>query len=244
MSQNWGLSLLGAFVAVAIIVSTVVVSRTMLAIKHANQTVEVKGFAEKKILSDWALWRGRFTTRGTDLIETSAVLERQKAIVLEFLQKAGVKEDELEVSPVTTQVLYQRDDKGRVTNTIEGYALSVDVTVSAGDIDRISKTAKASDVLIKQGIQFSSQSPQYFYTKLGDLKISILGEATADARQRAEQLAEKSGSSIGSLRFARQGVFQITPVYSTEVSNFGRNDTSSREKSIKAVVTIGYALAN
>lgn len=244
MSHNWGLTLLGAFMAVAIVVSTIMVSQTMLAIKNTNQTVEVKGFAEKKILSDWALWRGRFTTRGTELVETSAVLERQKAIVLGFFDKAGVEADELEVSPVTTQVLYRRDDKDRMTNTIEGYALSIDVTVSAGDIDRISKMAKESDVLIKQGIQFSSQSPQYFYTKLGDLKISILGEATADARQRAEQLAEKSGSSIGSLRFARQGVFQITPVYSTEVSNFGRNDTSSREKSIKAVVTIGYALAN
>jgi len=244
MNNSWGLTLFGASLAVAIVISTVVVSRTMLTIKQANQTVEVKGFAEKKILSDWALWRGRFTARGTDLVETSNVLDGQKSIVLTFLGQAGINQDELEVSPVTTQVLYRRDGKGRVTNTIEGYALHIDLTVSAGDIDRISKVAKESDVLIKQGIQFSSQSPQYFYTKLGNLKISILGEATRDARRRAEQLAEKSGSSIGSLRFARQGVFQITPVYSTEVSNFGRNDTSSREKSIKAVVTIGYALAN
>ena len=244
MTNNWGLTLLGFFVALALVVSTIVVSRTLLAIKQSDQTVEVKGFAEKRILSDWALWHGRFTVRGTDLVETSGILERQKAIVLDFLEKAGVKESELEVSPVTTQVLYHHDEKGRATNTIDGYALSVGLTVSAGDIDRVAQVAKGSDQLIKQGIQLSSQSPQYFYTKLGDLKISILGEATADARQRAHQLAEKSGSSIGPLRFARQGVFQITPVYSTEVSNFGRNDTSSRDKSVKAVVTIGYALTN
>jgi hypothetical protein len=244
MRNNWGLTLLGAFLAIAIIVSTIMVSRTLLEIKQANQIVEVKGFAEKRILSDWALWRGRFTSRGTDLVETSSVLERQRGTVLAFLKKEGIQEEELEVSPVITQVLYQHDEKGRVTNTIEGYALSINFTVSAGDIDRVARVAKASDALIKQDIQFSSQSPQYFYTKLSDLKISMLGEATADARRRAEQLAEKSGSSIGSLRFARQGVFQITPAYSTEVSNFGQNDTSSREKSIKAVVTIGYTLGD
>lgn len=244
MNNNWGLTAFGVCLALAIVAATVIATRTMRVIKQANETVEVKGFAEQRILSDWALWRGRFTARGTDLVETSNVLEGQKATVLGFLSQAGIKQEELEVSPVTTQVLYRRDAQGRVTNTIEGYALSIDLTVSAGDIDRISKVAKQSDILIKQGVQFSSQSPQYFYTKLGDLKISILGAATADARQRAEQLAEKSGSSIGALRFARQGVFQITPVYSTEVSNFGRNDTSSREKSIKAVVTIGYSLTN
>ena len=91
MNNNWGLTALGACLALAIVVSTVVATRTMLVIKRANQTVEVKGFAEKRILSDWALWRGRFTARGTDLIETSNVLEGQKAIVLGFLSQAGIK---------------------------------------------------------------------------------------------------------------------------------------------------------
>jgi hypothetical protein len=62
------------------------------------------------------------------------------------------------------------------------------------------------------------------------------------ARRRAEVLAENSRARIGMLRSARQGVFQITPANSTEVSDYGRNDTSAREKSIKAVVTIRYAL--
>jgi hypothetical protein len=35
-------------------------------------------------------------------------------------------------------------------------------------------------------------------------------------------------------------VFQITPAHSTEISGYGRNDTSSREKSIEAVITVRY----
>jgi hypothetical protein len=52
----------------------------------------------------------------------------------------------------------------------------------------------------------------------------------------------ESDSRGGPLRYARQGVFQVTPANSAEVSDYGRNDTTSREKSIKAVATIRYAI--
>jgi hypothetical protein len=59
---------------------------------------------------------------------------------------------------------------------------------------------------------------------------------------RAEELAKNSGSEVGTLKYASQGVFQITPVHSTDVSDYGIYDTSTIEKSIKAVVTIEYSI--
>ncbi len=59
---------------------------------------------------------------------------------------------------------------------------------------------------------------------------------------RASSLAENSGSKVGALKYASQGVFQITPLYSTDVSGYGRYDTSTIEKSVKAVVTIEYSI--
>lgn len=237
-----GLSALGLFLAAGLVGAAYLGADAIRDVKSQYQTVEVKGYAERAIVSDFATWTGRFTTRSKDLADAYRVLERQRGDVLAFLKETGCRDEELEVSPVITEVLYRRTDQGMFTNDVEGYALSQEVTLSAGDIDRVARVSKESVNLVKRGIELWSNRPQYFYTKLGDLKIEMLGEATADARRRAEVLASNSGSTIGALRYARQGVFQITPALSTEVSDYGQNDTSARDKSIKSVVTIGYEI--
>jgi hypothetical protein len=82
--------------------------------------------------------------------------------------------------------------------------------------------------------------PQYFYTKLSDMKVDMLADATLNAKKRAEKIAINGGGKIGPLRSTKMGVFQITPVYSNEVSDYGINDTSSLEKKITAVVNVEF----
>jgi hypothetical protein len=96
--------------------------------------------------------------------------------------------------------------------------------------------------LINQDIQFISQAPEYYYTKLADLKIEMLAKATEDAKQRAISMANSTGNKIGAIRSAKMGVFQITPITSTNVSWYGENDTSSFEKKVMAVVTASFAI--
>ncbi len=240
--SGWGLAGLGVALALGLLASATVVSRTLLEIKREGQSVEVKGFAEKRILSDRAVWSGTFTTRGAALTQAYATLERHRAAVVAFLEQQGVPEAERELLPVMTQVLFRYDEKGMTTHEVEGYALTQQVRVSSPDVERVTRVANESSGLIREGIELTSLPPEYFYTKLEEEKIAMLGEATEDARRRAEEIARRSGSRIGALREARQGVFQITPAYSTEVSNYGRSDTTSREKAIKAVVTVDYAI--
>lgn len=92
------------------------------------------------------------------------------------------------------------------------------------------------------GVQFESLPPQYFYTKLADLKIEMLSLATEDAVKRAEQIAKSTGTKVERLRSAYMGVFQITPLYSTEVSDYGINDTTSIDKEITAVVNCEFLI--
>jgi uncharacterized protein len=44
------------------------------------------------------------------------------------------------------------------------------------------------------------------------------------------------------VRSARLGAYQVTPRNSTEVSDYGINDTSSREKDVTAVVSVTFAV--
>ena len=88
----------------------------------------------------------------------------------------------------------------------------------------------------------SSLSPEFIYTKLSDLKIVMIGEATANARERADRIARESGCSVTTVKDARAGVLQITRPWSTETTSSGANDTSSVEKDVTAVVHLSLLI--
>jgi hypothetical protein len=233
---------LGISLAIGLILSTIIIANTVTKVKLANQTITVKGYAERRIKSDFIVWRGVFNVRGDKLTDAYAYLDRDLSLVKDYLVSKGVSENEIIFSSIRTRTLYARDQRGIPTEQVIGYELEQDVEIRSNEVDKISNLARESTELIKKGVQFQSLSPQYFYTKLGELKIDILAEATKDAKQRAEQLAQNSGSKIGSLRSATMGVLQITRAYSTEVSDYGINDTSSLEKDVKAVVTVSFSI--
>lgn len=228
--------------AIAIITSTFLVTQTLKKIKFGQGTIHVKGCAEKEIHSDFVKWHGSLTTSAETQILAYEKLEKDLSTLRHYLQEQGISESSVTFSPIYTSIVYQRNDKGNTTNTIESYTLSLDFTVTSTDISLLTKVSQNITSLIKEGLSIHSSSPQYFYLKIDELKIAMLGEAAKDAKQRAEELVSKSGSRVGNLRSAQQGVFQITPAYSASVSDYGEFDTSSIEKRIKAVVTMEYAI--
>jgi uncharacterized protein len=87
-----------------------------------------------------------------------------------------------------------------------------------------------------------SQPPQYLFTKLDDLKVDMIGEATKNAVERGRKIAQSTGRDVGVLRSAQVGVFQITPKNSTEVSDYGLYDTTAIEKKVTAVVNANFSI--
>jgi hypothetical protein len=143
---------------------------------------------------------------------------------------------------VFTEIIYKKTEKGNNTNDIQGYRLTQAVEVKSDEVDRVTKIAQESTELIEQGIQFGSNAPEYFYKKLDELKLEMLSKATENAKQRAENMAKATGNKIGFMRSARMGVFQITPVTSTDVSDWGTNDTTSLDKKVMAVVSVSFGI--
>jgi hypothetical protein len=128
------------------------------------------------------------------------------------------------------------------TNVIQGYRVTQDVTVSSNVVDKIDQLSSEATELILQGVEFNSTAPEFFYTTLSELKVEMIGLAAKDAKMRADQIAQSTENEIGEVRSSRMGVIQINPVNSTEVSDYGVNDTSSLEKVITAVVTVSYSI--
>lgn len=241
--KNVQVVVLGICIALGTIISTMILSDGLIRFKKASaEVINVTGSAEKKIVSDYSVWTSGFSVRDAQLKEAFAKLKGDTAKVKAYLASKGISDNEMIISQVETTPIYKRNEKGNFTNDIEAYVLNQRVEVRSADVAKITVVSRESTELIEQDIRFVSDAPQYFYTKLGELKLEMLAAASADAKKRAGKIAAASGNKIGRIRSADMGVFQITPVNSTEVSAWGENDTTSLEKKVFAVVHADFAI--
>jgi hypothetical protein len=229
-------------VAVALFLGLGAIGRAVRDVRASRQGVTVKGFAQKRITSDYGLWSANVVVRSPTMEDAYQRIERNVGKVREYLAKEGVADSDVSVSAVTIHARYKQTMSGMATNEVELFELNQNVSVRSSDVNLVEKVSKGVTFLIRDGVELQSWSPAFHYTKLDDLKIEMLGGAAADAKNRASEIASKSGAKIGRLVSASQGVFQITPVYSSEISGEGWLDTSSIEKTIRAVVTVSYEI--
>lgn len=242
--NNAQIIILGLCIATATIVASLIFARTLTFVKRfSSEVINVTGSAEKKIVSDYIVWRSEFSRRDTQMTMAFQKLQEDLQAVNAYLLSKGIGEDEILAAQIETRVLYVKDSSGSDTNVVEGYLLRQMIEVRSADVVKVAAISRESTELINQGIEFISHSPEYFYRKLSELKLEMLSQATKDAKQRAEQIAVSAGNKIGVIRAARMGVFQITPVNSYEVSDWGMNDTSSYEKKANAVIRVDFAIA-
>ncbi|NNE99804.1 MAG: SIMPL domain-containing protein [Pyrinomonadaceae bacterium] len=240
--KKFDLMNIGVALAIGLIVSSMLLGWAYTSGKKEDDALKVTGSAKKRIKSDLVSWSADVSYRAPKLATAYDLLSENVPRVKKYLIEKGIKEEQITVSSISSTTLHGKDLNGNSTQEIIGYSLGQSVHVRSKDVDLVAKIARESTELIKQGILLDSNSPQYFYTKLGDLKIEMLGEAAKDARLRAEEIANATGSSIGTIRSARMGVMQITAADSTEVSDYGISDTSSIHKDLTAVVNANFAV--
>jgi hypothetical protein len=219
-----------------IIAAAIIASNGLIQIKSDRTSIVVTGSAKQQITSDLIVWSGCFNTQSADLKAAYTDLEASREKVEKYLIGQGISEKDLVFTSITTSPYFLTNEYGVQTNQVDYYDLSQTVTISSSEIDKVTEISRNATELLNEGVKFQSNAPQYFYTKLADIKVTMLANATKDARKRAEMIAENAGSKLGDLTYADMGVMQITPLYSNEISDYGINDTYSLEKEITAVV--------
>jgi len=232
----------GFVLAVSNVLCVAILAWAFLRVKGEDKVINVTGSARKQIASDLVVWKGKILVNDKDLVQGYNALQSATERTTTYLRGHGVPDAQVVVSAVTTARNMTKDAKGNPTDQVSSYDLTRTVTVTSADVNAIGKVAAESTELIKEGVMLESDPPQYHYTKLADLKIEMLAEATKDATTRARQIADNSGAKLGAVRDARMGVMQINPVHSTSVSDSGNNDITSLEKEITAVVSAKFEL--
>ncbi|MDD4803105.1 MAG: SIMPL domain-containing protein [Syntrophomonas sp.] len=239
--KKW-LWITAAILSLGLIISSLIISQGMVQLKSAGNTITVTGSAKQQIKSDWAVWTGSFSTHNIELPGAYAQIKSNQEKVKAYLIDKGILEQDMIFSSINTDIKYALLPNGLYSNQVESYYLRQQVEIRSKEVDKITVLSREATDLINQGVEFQSYPPQYFYTKLADLKIEMLSKATEDSMKRAEEIAKYANSHVGGLKAARMGVFQITPLYSNEISDYGVNDTSSLDKEITAVMNCEFQI--
>jgi hypothetical protein len=197
-----------------------------------GRIISVKGLAERQMPATLAIWSISYQSSGNDLVELNQKLKTDTQTVIAFLtQKHGFAASDIAVQPpsVTDTSLIERDkDTPPPPLRYNGYQ---SILLRTARVDAIKGTqADMAELIQKQVMLTSRSSPRYSFNELNDVKPGMIEEATKNARIAAEQFSKDSQTSLGKLRNASQGWFQVED----------RDDATPEQKIVRVVVEVQY----
>jgi uncharacterized protein len=226
--------------------------------KNRNENLDaisVIGLGTKDFISDEILWSGNFATNSSDIKTAYSKIISDQKIVSNFFIAKGFKASEFTFGAVNFQKKFreiriensENINQNKVEQIFDGYEATQTIDFSAKKnpelMKRIEDVSSKTSELINSGIELTSNMIQYTYSNLPSLKQSLIENATKDASERANKIVKTADGSLGKLKVASMGVFQITGQGSTEDDSYGgNNDTFSKNKTARITVRLEYEL--
>ncbi|HAF00845.1 MAG TPA: SIMPL domain-containing protein [Methylophilaceae bacterium] len=216
--------------------------------KHAvtgQQTITVKGLAEKPVKADSAEWV--LSIQVTDATQRGGLekLNKERQTLENFLIKQGLPKEswlfDTEIINDHYDEVFVKDSPRQVRN---GYDVSQTVRISSRDLAAITQANQSILELRADSHPIFPQAPQYLVSDLESIKMSLIADATKNARNRATEFVKQDGVKVGVMKSASQGAFYILPVggnnEDSDNSYGGVYDKSTIHKTARVVVTIVY----
>lgn len=215
--------------------------------KGVGNSISATGSAELDLESDLIVWRGYFDAIGETSKDAYDIIKVDADKVKKYLLNSGIKESEMVFNSVNisekTEGIYDANGNWR-GSTLVGYELSQNVVITSKDIEKVEKVSRDISKLLEEGVQFTSNSPEYYCTTLSDSKLKLIQLATANAKERIDIMASEANASVGKLKNSKLGVFQIVAKNSgtSSYAYDGYLDTSSKHKTASITVKLEYAI--
>lgn len=211
----------------------------LVAFNSQDRVVTVKGLAQEDVVADLALWPISYTETGNDLAALQETMDQKGQVVINFLKRHGITENEIELQQVTVQdLLAQSYRQGNISES--RYILTQGYMVRTDKVDKVARAAQAIGSLVRQGVVLAQNGtgPIYLFTKLNDIKPKMIAAATQNAREAAQQFANDSGEKVGGIKRAYQGVFQILARDETYMVA----EANQMHKTVRVVSTLDFYL--
>jgi uncharacterized protein len=212
--------------------------------RAADRYVSVKGISEREVRADLAIWPLRLVAADNDLAKAHASLQASTKQVLDFLGRQQIDTSQAALQDFAVSDAYA-NQYGGGERTATRYVIRQTVVVRSTKPEQVLAASQRVAELVNAGVVLSSGGeygpgggPTFVFTGLNALKPQMIGDATARAREAAEQFARDSRSSLGGIRTANQGVFEILPRDQAP----GISQESQIVKTVRVVSTVEYFL--
>ncbi|MDD3594672.1 MAG: SIMPL domain-containing protein [Candidatus Gastranaerophilales bacterium] len=208
-----------------------------------REGVGVTGSAFKVVKSDVAILNLDIKAQNISKAAAYNKIRSQLPELKDYLISQGIKENEITIMPADSYPNYKiNPQNGYTTNIVEFYNFNQTIQIKTNNVETVKILSTAAQSLLDKGIDLTVNPPEYYCSELNDIKVQLLKEATIDAKQRAAGMLSATNNKVGKIQSVKMGVFQVTPVDSTMVSDLGISDTSSIDKKITAVANVVFSI--
>jgi hypothetical protein len=212
--------------------------------RTSDRYVTVKGISERQVKADLAIWPLHLVAADNDLTRAHTQIEASVARIKAFLATYQLDSAQAELQDFSVTDAATNQYSGQQAGS--RYVIRQTVVVRSLKPDLVRNASQhvgelvSAGVVLSSGGEYGSGGPTFVFTGLNELKPKMIGEATARARESAEQFARDSHSDIGGIRTASQGIFEILPRDQAQ----GISEESQIMKTVRVVSTIEYSLKN
>lgn len=202
--------------------------------READRSVTVRGLAERDVTADLATWTVAYSATAEDLATAQASIDRDSGAIRAFFTELGFPADAIQ--PTGVNVSQMTDNNG-----VAKFTVRQRMTLRSTDIKRAQAAVKRQFELVRRGVVLEEGSGMaYTFTRLNGIKPPMVAEATRDARASAEQFAKDSGTSVGTIKRATQGYFEVGARDGDSGGAWGVSDTPY--KKVRVVTTVDFYL--
>ena len=206
---------------------------------RSTEGISVTGSARMSVSADKAVWTLNAEQVAPTISDSVRKVENATASVTKYLTDGGVPVESIELGSVSA---YPQEEyvNGNSTGRILNYRGSRSITVRSDDVQLIKKLSNGIGALLQSGVSVTNYGPQFYVSKLNELRPELLKKAMEDAQVRATAIVEATGGKVGNVMSVRSGPFQVTSPDSVDTSSGGYYDTTTIEKTITSTVTVSF----
>jgi uncharacterized protein len=224
---------LSSFVlGLSLIIASSIVGLAFYKSRQLPRYVTVKGLAERDVTANVGIWPISFTIANNDLDSLQNKLEDQQSKIIKFITSLGFSQEEISygIPNIDDNEARQYGESKKLR-----YTANQIITLCSSNVLALEQALQSSDQLLAKGIMLSKRwdtKPKFIFTKLNEIKPIMIQEATIGARKAAEQFAQDSGSKVGKIYEATQGLFSIEDTH------------LPTQKHVRVVTKVKYFLAD
>lgn len=228
-------AILGVTIGLGVAIAGIAVSSALAKSRASQRFVSVRGLAEREVDSDLAIWPLTFKEAANDLADLQRRVDERRTVVASFLEGAGFQRSAISFAAPRITDLQAEGATAKGQTAPFRYVAQAVVTVRSKDVPAVKKAMEQAGTLVRQGVMLAQDwenRAQFLFEGLNSIKPEMIAEATVAAREAAVKFAKDSGSRIGRIRNASQGLFAITD----------RDPNSPERKVVRVVTTVEYFL--